>query len=291
MMMFTAKQKSPKLTPDPTEKTRQRLLVVTLAATDALFRVFRSPDARLSAVLIERRELYQTHGIPWLASRAAGARAEDRKGVRSLIAAVGLSNLLKVNAGGHRVIATKLTDQGYADARAAAGLPSLDESLLILDQLYALRDDPRGFDIAGTGWTRETDLAATEYGLPDVGEKLWDLQELAIPLMVHGLARCGCDIQKRVSYAMTSAGRDLAEKRLKIKPATPRRRGKINYELQNLYANERDSEEEILHSLTPTQPNGIGEIPLPVCPSTRGMIAARAPQALKDSNDETDDLQ
>jgi hypothetical protein len=276
MISRTTHKKTRNAPSDEAAQNRQHVLLSIAAATDSLWQIWRQPDFSLSTVLHERRDLYRQAGISWHASYAGGAKVSDRKGIRVLIDALGLTELVEVRGAGKRVIGARLTTKGDAIARATANLPAMEDGLRYLDALHALRDDARGIDRGGIAFTRETDLCNTAHGLPEAVEILSTASEALLAPMVAELVTYARDVRGAIWYGLTPAGTSLARLRLKTKP-TPEEFAEPNEAAVDLYYAVREREDAAIIAATPNNPSELGDIPIAVCPETRGMIAARPP--------------
>jgi len=166
-----------------------RLLLMILAQSDALFYPCRKWGQHTGIVLHERRALYRDAGVHWKSPRGGeGSTVADRKAAQRKLADLRLEEFVESrNPSGSRTVAVKLTAAGDAYARARANIPSLWGAMAPLNAILALADHPEAFDFFGARWVRETTIAGTDYGKPGVGEKLVELQNRLLPALLPGL--------------------------------------------------------------------------------------------------------
>jgi len=110
--------------------TRDELLVVVVALSDAIHAVPRSVDwlSSLPAECFRRRRLFKTHGVRLRGF--GGATVAQRKQHERLVARAVSAGLIERHVDGQRVF-LKLTLEGESLARALANLPALDEAALL----------------------------------------------------------------------------------------------------------------------------------------------------------------
>jgi hypothetical protein len=130
----------------------------------------------------------------------------------------------------------------------------------LMQRMLTGADHPEGVDLYGRAWLSETFLADTAYDAPDAREKLTDLQEAMLPLLVNGFADSLSSIGRHVWYAAITTA--------VVNPTTSP--ASIDSDLQDLYWTSRVKELSDMQSAAPSAARDIGMIPMPVSPIRRG---------------------
>ena len=132
----------------------------------------------------------------------------DSSGLDGL-AAAGLLRVIRRRA--VKTVGVILTDAGDAKGRALAGLPSLAQSLSLVEEMA---DAPKA-EVAGKRWVSEIHLAGLgcwgETADADKRKMLVWVEEMALPAMLRGWIESNSDTAGRVWYCLTAAGAKVLE--------------------------------------------------------------------------------
>ncbi len=229
-------------------------LATLLGQTDAIWQPQRRWNGGrdlLAGNIWQAKRLYPARGVPWHSGRpdAAGRKAAERR--RAKMQETGLLTTAKV-AG--RVAFVRLTERGEILARRLVDVPNLDEARGWLVELAAWGGLLVNECVVATGRRN------ANYGRPDQGRRLWQLQAAMLPVLCRGFAVARSDCDGRVYYMATDTGRawlcgPVPELPSDLPPADP--------DAADAY---HTAIEETLHRLSVAEPAGgeIGDLPIPV---------------------------
>lgn len=172
------------------------VLVDLLADIDVLHTPVRTIDP--IAAVFQRRQLYSTAGVPCL---AAGLDT-DRKSAERRFAQLEDDGFLSVSMVGWRRHC-RLSDAADWHLRSLVSQFTLDCSwpaMAVIDSMASA-----GF---GNGhFVLETTVLGTDYGTPNVGEKLVMLELQLLPVLCRGFVESEVDSCQHACYRLTDDGR------------------------------------------------------------------------------------
>jgi hypothetical protein len=209
------------------------------------------------------RTKFKSTGIAWTAPEAKAAFE-----VRGELEELGLVRCLRKKSS--RTLGHLLTPAGEWVARAAAGLPTMADSMEALEQLWTLRTHRTGWDSPDTHWAPETILAGADYGKTtdrDERLKLIAFEERLLPVLIRGWATSTSDCHGRVFYGVPQTLMDSPRIHFKVS-APPQMLPQFDEEWRALYY---DEIKVALGALCnpPPDPRDIGMIPASCSPSLR----------------------
>jgi hypothetical protein len=261
-------------------------LVELVARIDAGFIPMRNWKGRCPVNAGQFRLRYGREGAVWLDSYADGEAGTARKReerLRDSLEAEGMIRLVRtVGAKATRAVVTELGD---AIARMAAGIPTMEGALDLLDMLWARKESADGFDYDGLAFAREVDLMTppidyASTSLPgaagrDVRNKLIAIENIMLPALVAGLAVGASDTEGRVSYALAGelAGPGPMPSQIINAYRTPKN-FKRDKRLRRVYNAALEQALGHLQSAAPESRNELGLIPIPTTPRLRGQKPA-----------------
>jgi len=181
----------------------------------AVFAPWRGPwgGGGAAAAYLARRSFRSGAGLRW---RHAGRDRDERDENVEALGRLERRGLLHRRVDRTKVVAVRLLDAGIERACALAGAPCWPAGRDVCQRLAALNDERAMMTHLGTRWTPEWLLAGTpphwaRCGSDDAGRAnrrlLSELEERAIPALVRGWLISGADLQGRVWYSITPAGR------------------------------------------------------------------------------------
>jgi len=181
----------------------------------AVFAPWRSPwgGGGAAAAYLARRSFRSGAGLRW---RHQGRDRDERDENVGALGRLERRGLLTRRVEKTKVIATRLLDAGIERACSLAGAPCWSDGRTVCERLAGLDDERTTMMHLGTRWTAEWALAGTppqwaQCGGDEVGRAnrrlLSGLEERAIPALVRGWLVSGADMEGRVWYSITSAGR------------------------------------------------------------------------------------
>lgn len=181
----------------------------------AVFAPWRGPwsGGGAAAAYLARRSFRSGAGLRW---RHQGRDRDERDENVEALGRLERRGLLHRRVERTKVIATRLLDAGIEPACSLAGAPCWMAGREVCERLAACADELATMTHLGTRWTAEWALAGTSArwagcGRDEVGRtnrrRLSVLEERAIPALVRGWLISGADLDGRVWYSLTSAGR------------------------------------------------------------------------------------
>ncbi|MCL4198922.1 MAG: hypothetical protein KJZ69_15650 [Phycisphaerales bacterium] len=195
----------------------------------AVFAPWRGPwtGGGAAAAYLARRSFRSGAGLRW---RHQGRDRDERDENVEALGRLERRGLLTRRVEKTKVIATRLLDAGIERACSLAGAPCWLAGREVCERLAACDDEAATMVHLGTRWTAEWALAGTPArwagcGGDETGRAnrrlLSVLEERAIPALVRGWLQSGADLDGRVWYSITSAGRAaLTEAPAEAPPAT-----------------------------------------------------------------------
>ncbi len=181
----------------------------------AVFAPWRGPwgGGGAAAAYLARRSFRSGAGLRW---RHQGRDRDERDENVEALGRLERRGLLTRRVEKTKVIATRLLDAGIERACGLAGAPCWLAGRAVYERLAACNDEAATMVHLGTRWTAEWALAGTPArwagcGGDETGRAnrrlLSALEERAIPALVRGWLISGADLDGRVWYSITSAGR------------------------------------------------------------------------------------
>jgi len=239
-------------------------LIVILAATDAVFIPDRDPLARpRHTVIWERR---QAAGVPWASDKVLpGLDESERKRVQRALdelAARGWVATIEPNAS--KTLAVRLTHLGDAHARALVGLPQVEASLPVVEQIRTLMAGDEVCDAGGKVWVPETALAGVRWGDNEHRQAFVEVEERILPALTRRWVESNCSIHGHCWYTLGP-----------VEPASPPAVANLPARSDMARAEYYHRVELELDALARSRPDyerEIGDIPMPVA----GVRRARA---------------
>ncbi len=206
-----------------------KLLCLLTGELWAIFAPWRGPwtGGGATAAHQGRRAFRNGAGLRW---RNRGRDRDEREAILTVLGQLERSGLLVRRIEQTRVVAVRLSDAGIERACSLAGAPCWLVGRQVCERLAALDDERATMVHLGTRWTAEWAMAGTPpfwaaCGGDDTGRAnrrlLSELEERAIPALVRGWLISGADLDGRVWYSLTAAGRAaLMEAPPDVPPAT-----------------------------------------------------------------------
>ncbi|MCL4199672.1 MAG: hypothetical protein KJZ69_19415 [Phycisphaerales bacterium] len=181
----------------------------------AVFAPWRGPwgGGGAAAAYLARRSFRSGAGLRW---RHQGRDRDERDENVEALGRLERRGLLHRRVERTKVIATRLLDAGIERACSLAGAPCWLAGRDVCQRLAAVDDARATMMHLGTRWTAEWALAGTPpcwavCGNDEAGRAnrglLSELEGWAIPALVRGWLISGADLDGRVWYSITSAGR------------------------------------------------------------------------------------
>ncbi len=181
----------------------------------AVFAPWRGPwgGGGAAAAYLARRSFRSGAGLRW---RHQGRDRDERDENVEALGRLERRGLLHRRVERTKVIATRLLDAGIERACSLAGAPRWLAGREVCQRLAAIDDARATMTHLGTRWTAEWALAGTPSYWAACGNDedgranrrlLSVLEEQAIPALVRGWLISGADLDGRVWYSLTTAGR------------------------------------------------------------------------------------
>lgn len=254
-----------------------RLLVRTLAQTDAIFVPVRDPYNPSWRAVWARRQEFAVRGVESLpVAGETDAERKARERGRKVLVSAGLIRAFRGTTAGSKVSHVKLTPRGDAIARALCGLDGMRQAIGLLKRMNKLRDDPGATSpgacsgqIDSRPWLAETMFTPGRVG--------WDGTNRDAELnAVTDSMLCGCSRRlvesnssslKHVYWRLTQSGLRVATGAAKIhlvedSPDAEQWANDLYWESHNTAVLAlRNSEIDC---------RDLGQIPLPVSMNTKG---------------------
>ncbi|MFB3892047.1 MAG: hypothetical protein ACE15C_08490 [Phycisphaerae bacterium] len=253
---------------------KTELLLTILGRTDATFWPCRSHVPRVRAVVYERRRDFMARGLAW--ASGATTAAERMRASRQLRR---LGRRLTITGGrAGRAMAVKLADKTYDDLRRLCGVATMADSLPLLDELLRRADGPDTGTCLGRRWTSEQELTGVKWGGDTAAYA--HLSTAALPLLARGFVESNASCQGHVWYALTPAGRDLAQARVAdglARPYTPIAPTPADAEAVGAYDAASADELAALAKAAPESKQELGLVPLPVSMPTESAAPVDSP--------------
>ena len=233
---------------------QDRIMTAILSRTDAIFRPLRSMDWASPGPtnLWQARQDFLTGGV---GLNAGGSEVNRKEHQRLLDGLVGDGLITKSGSG--RAARFKLIDVSEAHIRALCGLPSLADSYEFLIRVIDLEREtdhgPLTPEYILTGTTNYEQS-------PDFTHKIFELELLVLPAIIHGWLDAGSDIHGRTYFSATALGRQIATS---LPPSPPANLPSYDDATNDLYLSTRRKYREELRTAKPKNPSEIGFVPLP----------------------------
>ena len=174
-----------------------------LANIDAPFYPIRSSDPSVRmAVHQARRAYFANGGTRW----HAGGSGADRVAAMRELDHLELTGQVKVIRRPGRAVHVRLTGGTDAELRRRCCAKDFAAAKPLLG-LLASTEQHHGVRYLRQTWTAETHLAGCDYGEKKVSKLLSAWEEQMLPLIVRGCVESNSDLQGRVYYRLTPAGR------------------------------------------------------------------------------------
>ncbi|MCC6906313.1 MAG: hypothetical protein IT430_00100 [Phycisphaerales bacterium] len=181
----------------------------------AVFAPWRGPwgGGGAAAAYLARRSFRSGAGLRW---RHQGRDRDERDENVEALGRLERRGLLTRRVERTKVVATRLLDAGIERACSLAGAPCWTDGRAVCERLAALDDVRATMTHLGTWWTAEWALAGTPPYWAACGNDetaranrqfLSELEERAVPALVRGWLVSGADLDGRVWYSLTAAGR------------------------------------------------------------------------------------
>jgi hypothetical protein len=176
-------------------------LIAILAATDAVYIPSREPMSHAHRVKCERR---RANCIPWtsdmvMTSRDDAARKHAQRALDELVQRGFVETFQPNNS---KTLAVRLTDVGDEYARALVGLPQVETSLSVIEELRKHQAGPIVCDHDGRVWVPETVLTGVRWGDSAKRKAFVHMEEKLLPGLVRGWVESNCSIQGHCYYTL-----------------------------------------------------------------------------------------
>jgi len=231
-------------------------LIAILAATDAVFIPDRDPLASpRHTVIWERR---RTAAVPWASEKVLpglddAGRKQVQRGLDELVAR-GWVATVEPNAS--KTLAVRLTDAGDRRARALAGLPQVEASLPIIEQIRTLMAGDEVCDHVRRVWVPETALAGVRWGDNEHRHAFVEVEEKLLPALTRRWVESNCSVQGHCWYTLGPVAPSSPPAAADLPQASDWARGE--------YYHRMEMEIEALARSRPECERESGEIPMPV---------------------------
>ena len=155
-----------------------------------------------------------------------------------------------------KTLAVRLTDAGDQRARAMAGLPRVEASLPVIEQIRTLMAGDEVCDASGKVWVPETALAGVRWGDNARRKAFVDVEEKLLPALTRRWVESNCSVQGHCWYTLGPVEPSSPLAISDLPQASDAARGeyyhRVELEIEALARSRPDCEREI------------GELPMPV---------------------------
>jgi hypothetical protein len=228
-----------------------------LVAADAAFWPNRTPTPRLNAIVYELRKRHAVSGQPW---KSGGKDSRDWTAASRTLAELHRRGWVHVERGAVRTTGARLSDQGDQIARELWGLPSIAETLPIMERLASLGEWDHG-ELGQFHPEIELLTPPRNYSESGVGRALYSLCQSMLPALVRQWVESNTDCHGRAWFRLTELGRSIVNDpdAVEFYPVPPRDNAD-----PRIYYRAFDQAVEALAEYEPENRHEIGALLMPV---------------------------
>ncbi|MDX1961598.1 MAG: hypothetical protein SFX18_00505 [Pirellulales bacterium] len=238
---------------------RESVLVSILAISDAIFYPCREPLEN-GPLIYGARKTFVKKGIPWSSTLIGARNNAQQVEIHRLVGSLIHEGLIKCHGRENK----KLTDQGDSYARRLVGIPTIAESIGLLELLAEYSKSAKGYEHFNARWQPETWLAFQEFDTPGFSEQARGIEMRLLPALNRNWVDSNCSTLGHCWYRLKECRPDMWA--LSSKQADFAKEVQINPAMQKLYRELRTflpKAEKILMD--------IGLIPIPISTGITGI--------------------